>query len=170
MSKSIPYTLVTDPEPARPGAGARTTSTTRALVDPLVFGHNLVLPFRRDGKGDFANATDIRLVRGQVQQVLNTLASSGSTRGELPWRPEFGSLLTLLRFRNLDETTEELARTYVIDAIDAWIPRVRIKAASVVSDTAINLLTIGVRYDILATNARSVLATNVVDAATVTTV
>jgi phage baseplate assembly protein W len=129
-------------------------------VNPIAFGNGVLAPLRRDGKGDFANADDIALVRSNVRQVIGTLATSGSTQGELPWRPEFGSIIQLLRFRNLDETTVELARTYVIDALKTWLFRVRVKEATIEIDYEAKALIITVLYDVLAANERSVIVPN----------
>lgn len=158
MGQSIDYTLVGLPETERPQTPARTAGGTTRGMNAIVFGRGAVTPFVRDGQGDWANADDIRVVRADVAQVLGTLASSGSTDGELPWRPEFGSVLQLIRFRNLDETTVELARTYVVDALKNWLFRVQVKDTSIEIDRAQSLLVIHVFYDILAANRRSVVA------------
>jgi len=89
-------------------------------------GNGLLRPFRRDQKLDFANAAGLELVRSAVGQVLGTRAASDTIQGEIPWRTEFGSLLYLLRHRNNDITTRELARVYVAQAIARWEPRVRV--------------------------------------------
>lgn len=163
MPQSITYKLTKSPETTKPGVPSKLTSGTRTIVNPIAFGNGVIAPFRRDGKGDFANADDITLVRSNVRQVIGTLATSGNTQGELQWRPEFGSIIQLLRFRNLDETTVELARTYVIDALKTWLFRVRVKDATVDINYESKALIITVRYDVLANNERSVLVSNATD-------
>jgi len=160
MAQSLKYTLIADPEPTKRQTPAKLSGTKREVVDALTFGKGVITPFQRDGKGDFANAADISLVRSEVQQVLGTMASSPRSNGELPWRPEFGSILPLLRFRNLDETTRELARVYVIDALRTWLSRVRVKDAQVDLDFDLSALIITVRYDVLAVTSRSTIAVN----------
>lgn len=160
MAQSFGYQTLRPPTTQKPGNPTKTTSNTVTAVNPVAFGNGIVTPFRRDGKGDFANASDISLVRSEVQQVLGTLASSGSTQGELQWRPEFGSNLQLLRFRNLDETTLELARTYTADALRIWLPRIRVKAVSADANFDDKTLTITVVYSILDANRRSVITAN----------
>ena len=163
MSHSIKYGIAAPVTTARPVGDVRTYSGTRETVYPVSFGRGLLIPFRRDGKGDFANASDITVVRSNVRQVLYTTASSSISDGELPWRPEFGSVLDLLRFRNLDETTFELARTHALDALRVWVPQVQVKRTFVDVDYDMKLLTLSVVYDILAASKRSVLASNVND-------
>lgn len=160
MPQSLPYVLVPSPETQKAQTPGKSSSGTRAVVNPIAFGHGVVRPFIRDGQGDWAHSADIALVRAEVGQVLGTLGSSGTTQGELPWRPEFGSVLQLLRFGNLDDTLAELARTYVIDAIRVWLFRVRVKDASASIDHSAGALIITIRYDILASNKRSVLSAN----------
>lgn len=163
MAQSIKYSLLKQPETTKPPVPAKTVSGTKQLIQPISFGSGIITPFRRDGKGDFTNASDITLVRSNVRQVLFTIAQSPQSRGELPWRPEFGSVLEVLRFRNFDEVTVELARTYLVDALKTWVPRVRIKSANIVADYDQSLLDITVFYDILNSSRRSVVAANISD-------
>lgn len=160
MGFTLPFSFSTSPQPEtqKPAVPARTSSGTRRVLDPITVGQGVLRPFVRGGNGDWANAADIRLVRANVGQVLNTMASSGSTSGELPWRPEFGSVLQLLRFRNLDETTIELARIYAGDALKNWLPRIRVRDVEVQVDFDTSQLVINIKYDILAANRRSVIA------------
>lgn len=99
-----------------------------ALLDLL--GRGLVTPFRR-GSNDFAAGEDLELVQSMVGQVLGTRGSSDFTDGELPWRGDFGSLLHILRHRNNNQATQELARIYVVEALAKWVPQVRIKAVEI---------------------------------------
>lgn len=164
MAQSLKYTLAKRPTTTKPAVPVKTSSGVAAIVQPLSFGAGIVTPFQRDGKGDFANADDITLVRSNVRQVLYTIASSSVTNGEIPWRPEFGSILQVLRFRNLDETLEELARTYVVDSLKTWAPRIRITGTVVEADVDETTLDITVRYNILNTSRLSVVANNIIDA------
>ena len=158
--QSIEYTITVLPETVRPKTAARTVSQGQNAFIPKAFGKGILRPFVRDGKGDFANSFELALVRSEIAQVLGTVASSGSTSGELPWRPEFGSILQHLRHRNLDEVTAELARTYVIDALSNWLRNISVTAADVVLDHDNTRLIITVRYDVLATGNRTVVAKN----------
>lgn len=156
----IPFGLDEAPETTKPQVPARRQTRRRQVIDPITYGKGVLRPFRRNGAGDFNCASDISLVRANVGQVLGTICSSGDTDGEIPWRPEFGSLMHLLRYRNLDEITAELARVHVTDAINNWVFRVRVTDAEVIIDLANTSLIIKVTYDILGSNRRSVAASN----------
>lgn len=140
-----------------PGGSAVGTSASRSLVRRAFLGNGVLRPFRRDQKGDFAHGSDEALVRSCVGQVLGTVASTedGLVQGELPWRPEFGSILFRLKHRNNDAVLEALGRVYVADALARWEPRVSLRevgftraSTKVANDTLI----IGLLYDIIAAN------------------
>lgn len=97
-------------------------------------GYGLIRPFQRDKKTDFAASGGARLVRSRVGQILGTRAASQYTQGELPWRDDFGSLLHLLRHRNIDETTIEIARVYVAQAISRWDATARVTDIQVLAE------------------------------------
>ncbi len=82
---------------------------------------NLLTPFRRDLKSDFASGTGEDLERSKVTQVLATEGATPRTSGELPWRTNFGSALHLLRHQRNDEALAELARVYCRDALTKWL-------------------------------------------------
>lgn len=116
------------PAPALSGALARpyVVGAGRSFL-----GFGLLTPFRRDEKGDFAAGEEETLVLGCVAQVLGTrcsaMTASGPVEGELPWRPEFGSLLYTLVHRNMDDpVTRQLARVYAADALERWEPRFKL--------------------------------------------
>lgn len=159
-NNDLPFLFYDAPETVKPPVPARTASGSTQVTNTIAFGNGLKRPFVRDGRGDWSHASDISVVRANVGQVLGTMASSASTAGEVPWRPEFGSLVQLLRFRNLDETTAELARTYVVDALRNWLFRVRVVDSDVVLDFDNSQLIITIVYDILATNRTAVVAQN----------
>jgi phage baseplate assembly protein W len=83
---------------------------------------NLLVPFRRDKKRDFATATGAALLASKVRQALLTEADTPRSSGELPWRTAFGGSLGLLRFRNNVAVLRELARVYVQHALERWVP------------------------------------------------
>lgn len=103
-------------------------------------------PFRRDGKGDFANVSGRASIRAAIGQILGTLATSPISRGELAWRPSFGSIVDLLRHRNGDDVLAELLRVYVVESIQVWEPRVRLTDATV-DVTRAPVITVRLRYD-----------------------
>ena len=83
---------------------------------------NLLTPFRRDRKRDFASGTGEALARSKVLQVLLTEGDTPQTSGELPWRTAFGSGLHLLRHQRNDAALAELARVRARDALKRWVP------------------------------------------------
>lgn len=142
---------------ASPSSGSGSGSISRIGTStglPQYLGFGLLTPFRRDEKSDFASGGGADLVKSGVRQVLNTDASGGLNQGELWWRPEFGSLLYRLRFAPLDETTAQLARVYVIDALRRWEPRVVVKEVTVsekasVPGGVLDTRIIKLRYDVI---------------------
>lgn len=83
---------------------------------------NLLIPFRRDLKSDFASGTGEDLEHCKVTQVLATEGATPRSAGELPWRTNFGSALHLLRHQRNDEALGELGRVFTRDALQHWMP------------------------------------------------
>jgi hypothetical protein len=83
---------------------------------------NLLIPFRRDKKRDFAVGTGPELLASKVRQALLTEGASAHSSGELPWRTSFGAALPLLRHQRNDAALQELARVYANDALKRWVP------------------------------------------------
>jgi phage baseplate assembly protein W len=119
-----------------------------------VLGFGLLRPLRRDRKADFAADGGDALVRSAVGQILGTRASSEISQGELPWRPEFGSLLYLLRHRKNDAVLPELARVYVVDALKRWEPRVIVQTVRVSREQqeGADVLSVRVGYSLIRRN------------------
>jgi hypothetical protein len=130
----------------RPVVGARQPSAGDTTVE-VVLGRGLVGPLRRNGRGDFATATGGELVSSAIGQVLGTQCSTPTTHGEIPWRPDFGSALARLRYRNNDEVLRALAEELVANALIRWEPRVRVTSTRVTSDGT--TLSIDLRYAIV---------------------
>lgn len=83
---------------------------------------NLLIPFRRDKKRDFAVGSGEALLASKVRQALLTEGATARSSGELPWRTNFGAGLALLRHQRNDAALKELARVYVRDALKRWVP------------------------------------------------
>jgi len=117
-------------------------------------GFGILRPLRRDKKNDFAAAGGEALVRSAVGQILGTLAATDFTQGEIPWRPELGSALHLLRHQKNDAVLQELARVHVADALKRWEPRVQLTAVQVSRerDRGENVLALRIRYNIISAN------------------
>lgn len=133
------------------------TEPARVLGAGDFLGYGILRPFRRDRKLDWAAAGGARLVQACAGQVLGTRASSEFTEGELPWRTEFGSLLYLLRHREIDETTQQLARVYSAEALARWEPRVRVTRVEVLGEEVDGLgkvaLSVKVGFTLITGNA-----------------
>ncbi|RKI05698.1 hypothetical protein D7Y15_32865 [Corallococcus sp. AB030] len=106
---------------------------------------NLLIPFRRDRKRDFATGTGAELLASKVRQVLLTEGATPYSTGELPWRTSFGAGLSRLRHQRNDTVLAELARVYVRDALARWLPSVQLELVRVEQDAATLTLRVRVR-------------------------
>ena len=104
---------------------------------------NLIAPFRRDRKRDFASGDGAELLKSKVLQALMTRGTTPRSSGELPWRAAFGSGLDLLRHQRNDDVLAELATVYVKDTLKKWVPEVElVKIDTVNRDGSVLLLSI----------------------------
>jgi phage baseplate assembly protein W len=92
---------------------------------------NILIPFRRDKKRDFASGTGVDLLRSKVIQALMTEGATAQSQGELPWRTAFGAGLQRLRHQRNDAALSELARVYARDALRRWVPEAEITELNV---------------------------------------
>jgi hypothetical protein len=106
---------------------------------------NLLIPFRRDRKRDFASGAGGDLLASKVMQALMTRGFTPSSSGELPWRTAFGAGLDLLRHQRNDAALAELARVHVRDAIRRWVPEAELVGVSVTRKDASLLLRVRFR-------------------------
>ena len=106
--------------------------------------HNLLIPFRRDKKRDFAVGSGEALLASKVRQALLTEGATARSSGELPWRTNFGAGLALLRHQRNDAALE-LARVYVRDALKRWVPSATLVSLSVERDGPAITLRVRVR-------------------------
>lgn len=91
----------------------------------------ILRPFQRDNINDYATGTGQVLLESTLGQLLGTRCAGNGSQGELPWRPEWGCRLYLLRHGTNDAVAAELARQYILEAVAKWLPRVRIGAVRV---------------------------------------
>ena len=112
---------------------------------------NLLIPFRRDKKRDFAVGSGEALLASKVRQALLTEGATTRSSGELPWRTSFGAGLALLRHQRNDAALRELARVYVRDALKRWVPGATLVSLAVEQDGP--ALTLRVRVRERETNA-----------------
>lgn len=113
------------------------TQTIAASVETTIEGtqvferRGLVLPFQRDQKSDFANASGVEVLKSSVRQILGTRCSDGRIPGEIPWLQSFGSLLYKLRHQTVRPVVKYQARAYVVDALARWEPRIRVRRVDI---------------------------------------
>jgi phage baseplate assembly protein W len=105
---------------------------------------NLITPFRRDRKRDFASDDGAELLKSKVLQALMTRGTTPRSSGEMPWRTAFGSGLDLLRHQRNDDVLSELATVYVRETLKKWVPEVTLLGVSVTRQDA--TLQIRARY------------------------
>jgi len=136
-----------------PALGTNTLGITSSFLTFL--GRGIDTPFRR-GVNDFASSEDVEHVKSIVGNVLGTRSQSDYTKGELPWRTDFGSLVHHLRHKNNNTLIVELARIHVVDALARWVPQVRFRDIdTTIADgpngepTVLHML---LRYDIVSVN------------------
>jgi len=90
------------------------------------FGQGIVCPFQRDGKGDFANAEGMRLLKSDIEELIGLIGASPNDPGELPWDPERGSRIGSLKHRQLhSEMVRALAEQYTATPMRRYERRVR---------------------------------------------
>jgi hypothetical protein len=96
------------------------------------FGHGIVCPFQRDSKGDFAHDAGRRLLASDIGELFGILGPAGATGGEVPWRMELGSRLSVLRHRHVhSEMVRATAEAMTAGVIQRWEPRVRLGPTAV---------------------------------------
>jgi Bacteriophage baseplate protein W len=106
---------------------------------------NLLIPFRRDKKRDFASGSGPDLLRSKVLQALMTAGATPRSSGELPWRTAFGAGLELLRHQRSDAALGELARVQIRDALRRWVPEAELVSVKVERSEATLELRVRVR-------------------------
>jgi len=106
---------------------------------------NILIPFRRDKKRDFASGSGEALLASNVRQALLTEGATPRSSGELPWRTSFGAGLALLRHQRNDSVLRELARVYVRDALKRWVPGAQLVSLEVEQSAAELTLRVRVR-------------------------
>lgn len=154
----LPFGLAVTPT----GVAATTSPTLDVTATSAgIETRGLVSPFRR-GAADVSTATGLALLKNNMKQILGTRAGSEYSTGELPWRTDFGSLLHMLRFRNIDIVTQELARIYVIEALARWERRILVRAVKITKEVGPNgnardkpVLLIRVAFDVRSTRGSS---------------
>lgn len=95
------------------------TSTRRPYKDiSLTFAKNPVT-------GDVVTLTDEDAVKRSLRLIL------GTRMGEAPFFPDFGSRITSLLFEPISPLTEALLRSEILNTIDAYESRVRVRRLTI---------------------------------------
>lgn len=116
-------------------------------------GFGLLAPFRRAGATDFASGGGIEQIKSRITSILGAKRSSPTSRGELPWRGEFGSYMHRLRHKSKTSLLQKLARQYAMDALAQWEPSVRVRSVTLVSTpNARRTLALRVSFDVVDVN------------------
>ena len=110
-------------------------------------GAGWAFPLRLDSTGRVALVTQDREIEEAIRLVL------GTTPGERPMRPEFGSRISELVFAPADATTAGQLAFESRVALERWEPRIDVEDVVVTFDSAEEgKLFIDVRYRIRGTN------------------
>jgi phage baseplate assembly protein W len=122
------------------------------VADLSFVGRTMIRPVSRELKIDWVTGSGNKLVASAVGQILGTRCDSPLDVGELPWRTEFGSQLYRLRNKLNSQALVELARQYVIEALQRWAPWVRVTNVQLVrkknNANDLNVLVIRVQYQL----------------------
>lgn len=95
-----------------------------------ILGNGLRFPMVRTGS-DFQTSNGEDLVFCTVPYILETQANSPRVQGEIPWDSSFGSQLQRLKHKNIvgdSAALNELARTYIVEALAINEPRLIVRA------------------------------------------
>ncbi len=103
-----------------------------------LFGTGIVCPFQRDGKGDFAHDSGLKVLASDIGELLGIIGPGKSQPGELPWRTSLGSRLVDLKHRRLhSEMVRAIAEQQTSGTVRKWEPRVIVGPTTVkVGDAA----------------------------------
>ena len=111
------------------------------------YGHGILCPFQRDGKGDFTNGDSLPLLRSDIGELVGIIGPTSSQPGELPWDTLRGSRLLLMKHRGMHpEMLRATAQDMAAGAIRRWEDRARPGPVYVTPDYDKNTLHVKVTY------------------------
>jgi hypothetical protein len=119
------------------------------MVDVNVneYGHGIICPFQRDGKGDFANAGGLALVRSDVAELIGIIGPTVTQPGELPWDTERGTRINAMKHRHMHaEMSRVTAEQLISGPIRIYEKRVRPARTEIVIDEVTQSTTIKFSY------------------------
>lgn len=100
----------------------------------------LVIPIAKWSGGYFSTRTTKDLIKSSIRMILLTRL------GERVMLPEFGSRLHELVFEPMSDVLAQLAKAYVIEAIQRWEPRVILQKVTIVPNEAANTFSVAMTY------------------------
>lgn len=109
-------------------------------------GAGWAFPLRTDATGSVALVTEDREIAEAIRLIL------GTTPGERPMRPEFGSRLSDYVFAPADATTAGLLANEVRTALERWEPRIDVGDVDIAFHAASGTVYIDVHYQIRGDN------------------
>jgi phage baseplate assembly protein W len=112
-----------------------------AFIDRELLGRGLVTPVQRIGGQDFVAGTGEAAIRSAIAQII------GTRRGELPWKPSFGTNLDRFRHKNISSFMIQDIVDEVQDAISKWEPRVSVQGCRAMATG--NVIVINISWVIL---------------------
>jgi hypothetical protein len=111
------------------------------------YGHGIICPFQRDGKGDFAHADGLDLLRSDIGELIGVIGPTTQQPGELPWNTELGSRVLTMKHRGLHaEMIRATADQLVSAPVRMWEKRARARSTEVVVDENSQSLRISFSY------------------------
>ena len=111
------------------------------------YGNGIICPFQRDGKGDFANADGLDLLKSDIGELIGVIGPTTQQPGELPWNTELGSRVLMMKHRGLHaEMVRANADQLVSAPVRRWENRARVRSTEVVVDENAQSLTIKFSY------------------------
>jgi hypothetical protein len=114
-------------------------------------GRGASLPLTIGATGGIREAAGAAKIEQSIRVIL------GTTPGERLMRPSFGCNLRSLVFSPNNETTANLARHYVEEALRRWEPRIELLNVHTRSGPGANAVEIGIEYRIRETDEFRVL-------------
>lgn len=113
MPATYDWTLT---RPTATPAQTASTTATPGVRRARFQARGLLVPFRRDGKGDFANDSGEALAISKVTQVI------GMKPGECDWAPKMGCDIYKARHKNDTPILRAMIRSSIQEAFSRWLP------------------------------------------------
>lgn len=80
-------------------------------------------PLRFDSNNDFHTTDD--LLKAKIEQAIMTKGYAEQHIGEIPWNPQLGSGIYILRHQNMGATeAKTFAKQYISETITKYIPEI----------------------------------------------